>query len=246
MGGVGVLVRHTRRAGRRGGGKRAGAGVAGGGGPTQSYVSPVDISGQYDEPPAISHGSPRELLPIRPLRNGQDHLVARSASRRPRGGSSTRGGVSPFRGSSGAAAGDGPRRPGQSGCRGVEIQRVPELLNVVHALMMMRPGHRFVLTGSSARTSREEGSTSWQAARSYARCTGSWSLNRVPRSTLRRPSRSEPSRQFFPPSIRHWRWPRTRPSPSRRKFAPRVWLEMWAALRGSSKSPHSPARRRST
>ena len=32
-----------------------------------------------------------------------------------------------------------------------EIQRVPELLNVVHDLMQSGRGHRFVLTGSSAR-----------------------------------------------------------------------------------------------
>ncbi|MDE0393309.1 MAG: ATP-binding protein [Gammaproteobacteria bacterium] len=38
-----------------------------------------------------------------------------------------------------------------------EIQRVPELLNVVHELMTMRSGHRFVLTGSSARTLRRGG-----------------------------------------------------------------------------------------
>ncbi len=38
-----------------------------------------------------------------------------------------------------------------------EIQRVPELLNVVHELMAMRSGHRFVLTGSSARTLRRGG-----------------------------------------------------------------------------------------
>ena len=38
-----------------------------------------------------------------------------------------------------------------------EIQRVPELLNVVHELMATRSGHRFVLTGSSARTLRRGG-----------------------------------------------------------------------------------------
>ena len=37
------------------------------------------------------------------------------------------------------------------------IQRVPELLDVVHELMTMRSGHRFVLTGSSARTLRRGG-----------------------------------------------------------------------------------------
>lgn len=38
-----------------------------------------------------------------------------------------------------------------------EIQRVPELLNVVHALMESGAGHRFVLTGSSARKLRRGG-----------------------------------------------------------------------------------------
>ena len=38
-----------------------------------------------------------------------------------------------------------------------EIQRVPELLNVVHALIESGRGHRFVLTGSSARTLRRGG-----------------------------------------------------------------------------------------
>ena len=38
-----------------------------------------------------------------------------------------------------------------------EIQRIPELLNVVHELMATRSGHRFVLTGSSARTLRRGG-----------------------------------------------------------------------------------------
>ena len=38
-----------------------------------------------------------------------------------------------------------------------EIQRVPELLDVVHELMTMRSGHRFVLTASSARTLRRGG-----------------------------------------------------------------------------------------
>jgi predicted AAA+ superfamily ATPase len=35
-----------------------------------------------------------------------------------------------------------------------EVQRVPELLNVVHDLIERLPGHRFVLTGSSARKLR--------------------------------------------------------------------------------------------
>ena len=38
-----------------------------------------------------------------------------------------------------------------------EIQRVPELLNVVHALMESGKGYRFVLTGSSARKLRRGG-----------------------------------------------------------------------------------------
>ena len=38
-----------------------------------------------------------------------------------------------------------------------EIQRVPELLNVVHSLMESGGGHRFVLTGSSARKLRRGG-----------------------------------------------------------------------------------------
>lgn len=38
-----------------------------------------------------------------------------------------------------------------------EVQRVPELLNVVHALMESGRGHRFVLTGSSARKLRRGG-----------------------------------------------------------------------------------------
>ena len=38
-----------------------------------------------------------------------------------------------------------------------EIQRVPELLNVVHDLMQSGRGHRFVLTGSSARKLRRGG-----------------------------------------------------------------------------------------
>ncbi len=38
-----------------------------------------------------------------------------------------------------------------------EIQRVPELLNVVHSLMQSGGGHRFVLTGSSARKLRRGG-----------------------------------------------------------------------------------------
>ena len=38
-----------------------------------------------------------------------------------------------------------------------EIQRIPELLNVVHALIESGRGHRFVLTGSSARKLRRGG-----------------------------------------------------------------------------------------
>ena len=38
-----------------------------------------------------------------------------------------------------------------------EVQRVPELLNVVHHLMESGGGHRFVLTGSSARKLRRGG-----------------------------------------------------------------------------------------
>ena len=38
-----------------------------------------------------------------------------------------------------------------------EIQRVPELLNVVHSLMQSGRGHRFILTGSSARKLRRGG-----------------------------------------------------------------------------------------
>ena len=38
-----------------------------------------------------------------------------------------------------------------------EVQRVPELLNVVHDLLETRNGHRFVLTGSSARKLRRGG-----------------------------------------------------------------------------------------
>jgi predicted AAA+ superfamily ATPase len=38
-----------------------------------------------------------------------------------------------------------------------EVQRVPELLNVVHDLVERHPGHRFVLTGSSARKLRRGG-----------------------------------------------------------------------------------------
>lgn len=38
-----------------------------------------------------------------------------------------------------------------------EIQRVPELLNVVHGLMESGGGHRFILTGSSARKLRRGG-----------------------------------------------------------------------------------------
>ncbi|MDE2653176.1 MAG: AAA family ATPase [Gemmatimonadota bacterium] len=38
-----------------------------------------------------------------------------------------------------------------------EVQRVPELLNVVHSLMQSGGGHRFVLTGSSARKLRSGG-----------------------------------------------------------------------------------------
>jgi len=38
-----------------------------------------------------------------------------------------------------------------------EVQRVPELLNVVHDLIERHPGHRFVLTGSSARKLRRGG-----------------------------------------------------------------------------------------
>ncbi len=38
-----------------------------------------------------------------------------------------------------------------------EVQRVPELLNVVHSLMQSGRGHRFVLTGSSARKLRRGG-----------------------------------------------------------------------------------------
>jgi predicted AAA+ superfamily ATPase len=38
-----------------------------------------------------------------------------------------------------------------------EVQRVPELLNVVHDLIERRPDHRFILTGSSARKLRRGG-----------------------------------------------------------------------------------------
>ncbi|MBM4063506.1 MAG: ATP-binding protein, partial [Planctomycetes bacterium] len=38
-----------------------------------------------------------------------------------------------------------------------EVQRVPQLLDVVHSLMMARPGLRFVMTGSSARKLRRAG-----------------------------------------------------------------------------------------
>jgi predicted AAA+ superfamily ATPase len=38
-----------------------------------------------------------------------------------------------------------------------EVQRVPELLNVVHDLIERRTGHRFILTGSSARKLRRGG-----------------------------------------------------------------------------------------
>lgn len=38
-----------------------------------------------------------------------------------------------------------------------EVQRVPELLNVVHSLMQSGRGHRFVLTGASARKLRRGG-----------------------------------------------------------------------------------------
>ena len=38
-----------------------------------------------------------------------------------------------------------------------EVQRVPELLNVVHDLMESRKGYRFILTGSSARKLRRGG-----------------------------------------------------------------------------------------
>ena len=38
-----------------------------------------------------------------------------------------------------------------------EVQRIPELLNVVHSLIASRSGHRFILTGSSARAIRRGG-----------------------------------------------------------------------------------------
>ena len=38
-----------------------------------------------------------------------------------------------------------------------EVQRVPELLNVVHALLESKDRRRFVLTGSSARKLRRGG-----------------------------------------------------------------------------------------
>jgi len=38
-----------------------------------------------------------------------------------------------------------------------EVQRIPELLNVVHDMIERRPGHRFILTGSSARKLRRGG-----------------------------------------------------------------------------------------
>ena len=56
-----------------------------------------------------------------------------------------------------------------------EIQRVPELLSVVHAaLEEERPPRRFVLTGSSARKLRRGGVDLLGAAPSTAPCIRSW------------------------------------------------------------------------
>ena len=38
-----------------------------------------------------------------------------------------------------------------------EIQKVPEILDIVHALIEEKPGHQFVLTGSSARKIKQKG-----------------------------------------------------------------------------------------
>ncbi len=38
-----------------------------------------------------------------------------------------------------------------------EIQKVPELLNVVHSLIELKQGHQFILTGSSARKLKKQG-----------------------------------------------------------------------------------------
>jgi predicted AAA+ superfamily ATPase len=38
-----------------------------------------------------------------------------------------------------------------------EIQKAPELLNVVHSLIELKQGHQFILTGSSARKLRQQG-----------------------------------------------------------------------------------------
>ncbi|MGD2151800.1 MAG: DUF4143 domain-containing protein [Gemmatimonadales bacterium] len=47
--------------------------------------------------------------------------------------------------------------PGQQVVIVDEVQRIPELLNVVHDMIERRPGHRFILTGSSARKLRRGG-----------------------------------------------------------------------------------------
>jgi predicted AAA+ superfamily ATPase len=79
-----------------------------------------------------------------------------------------------------------------------EVQRVPELLNVVHDLIERRPGCRFMLTGSSARKLRR----GWPGARSSAPSILSWRPN----------CGSFAWSQLWKWGCCHWCWPlRTRP-----------------------------------
>ena len=66
-----------------------------------------------------------------------------------------------------------------------EIQRAPELLDVVHALMDEKRGYRFILTGSSASSSATPRPTCWADAPSCATAIRSWPLNSARRSRWR-------------------------------------------------------------
>ncbi len=64
-----------------------------------------------------------------------------------------------------------------------EVQRVPALLDVVHALMESKPGRRFVLTGSSARKLRRAG-VNLLAGRAAYRTLHPFMLWEVPQTML--------------------------------------------------------------
>ena len=129
-----------------------------------------------------------------------------------------------------------------------EIQRVPELLNVVHELMESGKRWRFVLTGSSARTLRR-GGVNLLAGRAIMQTMHPFMAGELgSRFDLRTAlTLGTVATVLSSDDPRGVGARRVRDSLRRAGSARRgAWPGTWAVSRGSSKPPHSPTRRRST